>query len=184
MFGLNDCFHPHCSHLGCEQNTVIAGSSCHPIRGQLELNWPIGSWGMEAWGGENLRRRHPIICYVVKVVVKEKTQYKNIRQDKYSVFGKWWVAKFIYLTMAMSTYFLVLWRLILLPLQNSSALVGTLEIMNALKHLMYLCNQCDYKAKWKSSLMIHMKSKHDFISPCDQCDYQARQIDCAKCAIA
>ena len=47
----------------------------------------------------------------------------------------------------------------------------------------YPCNQCDYKAKWKSSLLTHMKSKHDITSPCDQCDYKAKQIDCDKCAI-
>ena len=36
------------------------------------------------------------------------------------------------------------------------------------------CDQCDYKATWKSHLLTHIKSKHKGVKfPCDQCDYKA-----------
>ena len=40
----------------------------------------------------------------------------------------------------------------------------------------YACNQCDYQAKYKGSLVFHIQSKHEGVKyACNQCDYQAKQ---------
>ena len=40
--------------------------------------------------------------------------------------------------------------------------------------LQYPCDQCDYKATLKWTLLGHLKSKHEGIKyPCDQCDFKA-----------
>ena len=42
------------------------------------------------------------------------------------------------------------------------------------KGIKYPCEQCDYKASFKVALLTHLKSKHEGIKyPCDQCDYTA-----------
>ena len=39
----------------------------------------------------------------------------------------------------------------------------------------FTCDQCDYKAPSKSSLLVHFKSMHEGVKfLCSQCDYQAK----------
>ena len=39
---------------------------------------------------------------------------------------------------------------------------------------MFPCDQCDFKATWKSKLFTHIKSVHKGLKfPCDQCDFKA-----------
>ena len=43
-----------------------------------------------------------------------------------------------------------------------------------MEHDKFSCDQCDYKATQKSSLVTHIKLKHKgVVFPCDQCDYKA-----------
>ena len=38
------------------------------------------------------------------------------------------------------------------------------------------CDQCDYKATTKSTLVTHMKSIHEGVTyPCEQCGYKANR---------
>ena len=38
----------------------------------------------------------------------------------------------------------------------------------------FACDQCDYKATWKSHLLTHIKSIHEGLKiHCDQCDYKS-----------
>ena len=38
------------------------------------------------------------------------------------------------------------------------------------------CGKCDFKAKYKNDLKVHIESTHDGVRyPCDQCDYKAKQ---------
>ena len=42
----------------------------------------------------------------------------------------------------------------------------------------FSCDQCNYKAKWKSSLRKHIKSIHEGVKfPCNQCEYKATKND-------
>ena len=36
------------------------------------------------------------------------------------------------------------------------------------------CDQCEYKATHKDTLLRHIRSKHEYVKlPCDQCDYKS-----------
>ena len=46
--------------------------------------------------------------------------------------------------------------------------------MHPLKDPRNFCDQCDFKATYKSNLLTHIKSIHEGVKyPCDQCDYKA-----------
>ena len=43
------------------------------------------------------------------------------------------------------------------------------------KHVLFICNQCNYKSKWKSSLKGHVETLHDgYIYNCDQCSQKGK----------
>ena len=46
------------------------------------------------------------------------------------------------------------------------------------KPVVFICNQCSYKAKWKSSLKGHVETQHDgFIYNYDECSYKGKTKD-------
>ena len=48
------------------------------------------------------------------------------------------------------------------------------ELINSARDETLQCNECDYKATFKSSLKVHIQSKHEkIVHKCNDCDYKA-----------